>query len=342
MTFIHKTQNALISVLLPVKNGMPHLAEAVDSIFRQTYHNFEIIAIDHSSRDGSSAILNQYAKSDPRMKVHRFDGDNFVDCLNFGLSLCGGGYIARMDADDISRPDRFIRQLSFLRDNPDVGIVGSAVRLFGGGGIKEGYRRYEKWINSIMTPEDFIREMFVESPMPHPSVMMRREILDIDVLGGYRDSGWPEDYDLWMRAFFAGIRMAKVPETLLQWRDRPDRFSRTSKRYSRKNFHKLRAFYLAKLLKDKKIVIQGAGTTGRIIGRLLKGFGANLIAYIDINPRRIGGTKLGLPVYPAERMAAFAGSFLIAAVSSWGARELIRQEAKNAGFTEGVDFLCAS
>jgi NADH/NAD ratio-sensing transcriptional regulator Rex len=154
--------------------------------------------------------------------------------------------------------------------------------------------------------------------------------------------GWPEDYDLWLRARFAGIKMAKLEKSLLKWRDYPSRFSRRSDRYSRKNFHKLRAAYLAKLATGKKIVIQGAGTTGRTLGRFLKHYGADIAAYIDINPRRIGGTKLGLPVYPAEALGSFAGSFLISAVASWGARDLIRAEAAKAGFTEGVDFFCAS
>jgi hypothetical protein len=136
--------------------------------------------------------------------------------------------------------------------------------------------------------------------------------------------------------------MAKLPERLLNWRDHPGRTTRTSGRYSRKNFLKVRAYYLSKFLEGREIVIQGAGPTGRILGKFLIEFGANLKAYLDINPNREGGTKLGLPVYPASRMVEFRGCVLLAAVSSWGAREIIREEAKNAGFSEGIDFFCCS
>ena len=346
MTFNHKTQRDFVSVLMPVKDAGDYLPEAVESLLNQTYRDFEIIAVDHNSTDGSPELLKRYARKDKRVRLYSFSGENFVDCLNFGLGKCGGRYIARMDADDVCSPERLSLQIEYLNKNSAIGIVGSAVELFGvnggtGSGVREGYRRYEKWINSLTTPQEIEREIFVESPIPHPSVMMRREIL-CGRLGGYRDFGWPEDYDLWLRARFAGIKMAKLPQPLLRWRDYPERFSRRSGRYSRKNFHRLRAYYLAGLTKNKRVVIQGAGTTGRTLGRFLKKFGANVTAYIDINPKRVGGTKLGLPVYPPEAMDSFKGSILVAAVASWGARDLIRNLAANAGFTEGVDFFCAS
>jgi len=351
MTFIRKTQRDFVSVLMPVKNAAAYLREAMDSLLSQTYTEFEVVAVDHASTDDSASILKEYSLKDRRVKVFEFGGASFVDCLNFGIKNCRGGFIARMDADDVCRPERLAMQIEYLDKNSGIGIVGSAVELFGtihnggngdnGDTVREGYRRYEKWINSLLIPSDIEREIFVESPMPHPSVMMRREIL-CDRLGGYRDFDGPEDYDLWLRARFAGIKMAKLEKPLIRWRDYPSRLSRRSGRYSRKNFHKLRANYLAKLADGKKVVIQGAGTTGRTLGRYLRKQGADITAYIDVNPRRIGGTKLGLPVYPAEAMYSFNGSFLISAVASWGARDLIRGLAEKAGFTEGLDFFCAS
>lgn len=340
MTFVSKKQSELISVLLPVRNEKEFLPEALESIFDQTYENFEIVAVDHGSTDGTSKILSRFQAMDRRLRVVRFEGESFVDCLNFGLSQCRGEFIARMDADDVCKKERLYLQKEFLKKRPEIGIAGSLIKIFSSSGVKEGYRRYEKWINSLVEPADIEREIFIESPLPHPSVMMRRETAEL--LGGYRDFGWAEDYDMWLRARFAGIRMAKVTETLLEWRDRPGRFSRSNKIYSRKNFHRARAFYLAKLAGKKSVVIQGAGTTGKHIGRYLRMYGAGLSAFFDVNPRKIGGTKLGLPVFGPEKLGMFFGSMLIAAVSSWGAREEIRPAARAAGFTEGVDFFCAS
>lgn len=340
MTFVSNAKAPPVSVHLPVKNGHAYFTEAVESILSQTFRDFELVIVDHASTDETPELIERLARRDTRVKTLRYGGENFIDALNFGLSACSGEFIARMDADDISAPDRLEMELRFLKENGDVGIVGSAVTIFGPDGVQGGYARYEEWINSLLSPDEIRREIFVESPIPNPSAMMRRSVLES--LGGYLDFGWPEDYDLYLRGMLAGIPMAKLPERLLKWRDHSGRTTRTSGRYSRKNFLKVRAYYLSKFLKGREIVIQGAGPTGRILGKFLLEFGAELKAYLDINPSREGGTKLGLPVYPASRMAQFRGCVLLAAVSSWGAREIIREEAKNAGFSEGIDFFCCS
>ncbi len=340
MTFVNKRESGFVSLLISVKNGEKYLAETLESVFSQSYKNFEVIAVDHASTDSTQAILAEFGNRFSSMRIFRFEGESFIDCLNFGLSKCDGGLIARIDSDDIADARRFELQVKFLERNLDVGIVGTAVEKFAEGGVMDGYKRYEKWINSLLTPEDIKREMFVESPIPNPTAMMRREV--VEKLGGYKDFGWPEDYDFYLRAMLAGIKMAKLKEPLLKWRDHPERLTRNSERYSEKNFLKVRAFYLSKLLNGNKVVIQGAGTTGRMFGKLLLEFGVEIEAFLDINRLKIGGTKLGKPVYSMEDMQRFKGLVLLSAVSSWGARELIRQEALKNGFVEGVDFFCCS
>ena len=340
MTFVNNADTTPVSVHLPVRNGDPYFTESVESILSQTFSEFELVIVDHASTDETPKIIERFANRDERVKPLRYEGENFIDALNFGIKACSGEFIARMDADDLSDPERLEKQVEFLRQNRKVGFVGSAVTIFGPDGVQGGYARYEEWINTLITPEEIRREMFVESPIPNPTVMMRRTVLEN--LGGYLDFGWPEDYDLYLRSLLAGVVVAKLPDRLLKWRDHSGRTTRTSGRYSRKNFLKVRAHYLSKFLEGREIVIQGAGPTGRILGKFLIEFGANLKAYLDINPNREGGTKLGLPVYPASRMSEFRGCILLSAVSSWGAREIIREEAKNRGFTEGVDFFCCS
>jgi hypothetical protein len=108
--------------------------------------------------------------------------------------------------------------------------------------LREGQRIYLEWLNSLLEDGDIHREMFVESPLPHPSVIIRKAWLD--QVGGYQDRGWPEDYDLWMRLYLAGAQFAKLPEVLLDWRDDPQRLTRTDSRYSLENFLRLKAYYL--------------------------------------------------------------------------------------------------
>jgi hypothetical protein len=104
-----------------------------------------------------------------------------------------------MDADDVSHPDRLSQQLRFLQEHPEVGVVGTQVKGFPSRTLGDGYRRYVAWLNALLTPEQIEREIFVESPLAHPSVLMRRSV--VEVLGGYQAVEGPEDYDLWLRCF---------------------------------------------------------------------------------------------------------------------------------------------
>ncbi|MDH5543149.1 MAG: glycosyltransferase [Nitrospinota bacterium] len=341
MTFVNSAEPGLVSVHLPVRNGERHIAEAVESILAQSLRDFELVLVDHSSTDGTPGILSDFAGKDGRVNLLRYEGDNFIESLNFGLSRCRGEFIARMDSDDISSPERLELQLGYLRENPGIAVVGSGVEIFGED-VMEGYRRYEEWINSISKPDEIKREIFVESPLPNPSVMMRRVYMER--MGGYEDHGWPEDYDLWLRSVLKGEPMAKLPEKLLRWREHGKRLTRNSRRYSKKSFLKVRAYYLTRFLEGRKIVLHGTGPTGKILGRYLLDYGADLKAYLDINPRKAGGTKNGLPVYPASEKGRFRrdGYMLLAAVTSWGARDDIKSEAEIAGYVEGVDFICCS
>ncbi|MGK7345751.1 MAG: glycosyltransferase [Candidatus Nitrospinota bacterium M3_3B_026] len=326
-------RDPVVSVALPARNCGPLLKEAVESVLGQTFLDLELLVVDDHSTDGS---IESLPGDDPRLLVLKNPGAGLVDALNFAAGAARGAYIARMDGDDISRPERIARQVRFMENREDVGICGTLVEKFSAGGVGEGYRLYEKWVNSLVTPESIRRAIFIESPMPHPSVMIRRAAFE--ALGGYRDMGWPEDYDLWLRAFEAGVVMAKVPETLLEWRDSPGRFSRTDPRYSREGFMKARAHFLKRtVLKDAPAVIWGAGGTGALLARHLKREGARVSCFIDINPRKIGGVKAGRPVRSPEAAKRVIGPIL-AAVAARGAREEIRAFLAGFGKREGVDF----
>ncbi len=157
-----------------------------------------------------------------------------------------------------------------------------------------------------------------------PSVTFRREVLLR--AGGYQDYGWPEDYDLFLRLYLAGVRFAKLPEVLVEWREHPDRLTRTDSRYSLENFLRLKAHYLAlgPLAGRDAVVMWGAGMVGRRLGKQLVRLGVPVEAYIDIDPRKIGSTRHGRPVLPPEALPEWWGRFknpaLLAAVGSRGAR----------------------
>jgi glycosyltransferase involved in cell wall biosynthesis len=235
-----------VSILLPVFNSAATVRRAVMSISAQTLADWELVAIDDGSTDGTRAELLAFARDDPRIRVLTREHAGLVAALNAGLEAARGDFIARMDADDEAHPERLAEQVALLRARPDLGLASCLVE-FGGDRIAHaGYALHVDWINEIVTPEQVALHRFIESPLAHPSVLFRRELVARH--GGYREGGFPEDYELWLRWIDAGVKMAKVPRVLLRWNDRPHRLSRIDARYSPEAFFELKAKWIAREL----------------------------------------------------------------------------------------------
>jgi len=246
-----------------------------------------------------------------------------------------------MDADDISHPDRFRLQRAYLDDHPEVGAVGSRVALFPRAALGPGWRRYQGWLNRLLTPADHARERFVESPLAHPSVMMRAEAAA--AVGGYRERPWAEDYDLWLRLVEAGRGLAKVNRTLLAWRHHQTRLSINHPRYTPAAFLAARAHFLARTpaLAGRGVHLWGAGPTGRKLARLLAAEGILTERFYEVDPAKIGRKTLGVPVVSWTALEP-AGRFpLVVAVGAPGARKRIRPETRARGYREGEDLFFA-
>lgn len=324
---------------MPVRNGGRWLGAAVESILRQPGVRLELVLVDDGSSDGAVAAL----PDDARLRRLANPGRGLVDALNAAAAAARGAWLARMDADDEALPGRLQAQLVYLRDHPEVGICGTGVNIFRGDGRPwGGYRHYQAWINGLRTPQAIAREIFVESPIPHPTAMMHRDLFNR--LGGYRDVPWAEDYDLWLRAFAAGIGMGKPEGIWLRWRDHDARTSRVDRRYSGRRFLQAKAHYLARtVLQARRAVLLGAGATAAGLCDALEQAGAGVAAFVDVNPRRVGGRKRGRPVLTLERaLAAYRDAAFIAAAGSRGARERIREAMRRHGRHEGGDFWCAA
>ena len=333
-----------VSVLLPVRDAGPHLDACLESLARQTLGGLEVVAVDDGSSDGSGELLEAWAARVPWLQVIHQPPEGLVAALNFGLAACRGALVARIDADDIAHPRRLELQAALLEARPEVGVVSCLVRHYPRGGVAGGFVRYEEWLNGLRTHEQMARERFVESPLAHPSVMVRREVLR--AAGGYRDCGWPEDYDLWLRLFANGTGFAKVERPLHFWREHHDRLTRRDPRYSTDAFLRCKAHHLTlgPLSGGRSAVVWGAGRTGRRLSRLLLEQGVELAAFIDIDPRKIGGTARRRPVVAPEALPGLLGEgvVVLAAVASRGARELIRARLQAIGLVEGEGFWCVA
>jgi len=335
---------AAVSVLLPVRDAGPYLEECIASLERQTLAGFEVVAVDDGSADGSGDALDEWAARDERVGVVHQPPSGLVAALNAGLERCRAPLVARMDGDDICHPRRFELQAKALAERSDVGVVSCLVRHFPRHEVGEGFRIYEGWLNSLVTPEAIARERFVESPVAHPSAMVRREVLE--AAGGYRDFGGPEDYDLWLRLLERGVEIAKIERYLYFWREHGDRLTRVDGRYSVENFLRCKARYLLSgpLNGVRRVVVWGAGQTGRRLSKHLLRGGAPLEYFVDIDPEKIGRSLRGVPIIGVGELPGLLGegTVVLAAVASRGARALIRGQLDAMGLVEGNRYWCVA
>jgi glycosyltransferase involved in cell wall biosynthesis len=328
-----------ISILLPFHDAEPTLAAALDSCLAQTFTDFELLAVDDGSRDGSAATAAAYAARDGRVLLLRPGRLGLVGALNHGLGAARAALVARMDADDVMYPQRLQRQYAFMAASPAVGLCGCQVRKVPEERIEAGFREYIRWQNACLTPVHMAQEIYWESPIAHPSFMFRRTI--ISELGGYRQGDFPEDYELLLRLHAAGIVLAKLPEVLLDWSDSPGRATRTDPRYARRAFDQLRAEYLARepRLHGRPLVVWGAGRKTRRRVNLLLDRGFAPTAWIDIDPAKIGKVIRGAAVHPPDWLARKPRPFVLVYVTTHGAREIIGTQLQALGYRPGRDYL---
>lgn len=216
-------QPPLISVLMPVYNAQRYVAKAIDSILSQTFSDFEFLILDDGSSDRSPSILQRYAQRDQRIRLIQRPHGGLVAALNEMIALAQGELIARMDADDIALPERFARQIEFLRQHPEVVCVGGAQAWTDEAGRVLIYHQ-EAQTDAEIQPQ----LLGGRTAINHPSVLMRRAAL-VQV-GGYRQIAYPaEDLDLWLRLGEVG-QLANLAETVIHYRQHRDSVSEQRQR----------------------------------------------------------------------------------------------------------------
>lgn len=331
---------ASVSVILPVRNASATLADAIESIISQTFEDWELLVIDDSSGDKSRSIAMEYSRKDQRIKVISANGNGIVDALNTGLKESGSGIIARMDADDLSHPTRLEKQYDLLEEKNEIGLVSCLVsysRFHEMDG--RGMSAYVNWVNGLCSEGDIFLQRFAESPLPHPTVMFRAEL--IHRFGAYRKGDFPEDYELWLRWLERGVRMEKVKEVLFTWTDHSERLSRTDQRYSNEAFWKMKSHYLSNWLREKvnmPIWIWGAGRVSRRRASHLEQGSVKIEGFIDLFSDKTNS----YPCISFREIPPPGRIFIVNFVSSRGATDNIRDYLRKAEYVEGKDFLMAS
>jgi glycosyltransferase involved in cell wall biosynthesis len=329
----------MISVLLPVYNAAAALPAALETTLAQTGASFEVVAVDDGSTDPSPQILAHYARRDSRLRILSRPHRGLVAALNAGLDACRGELVARMDADDRMLPGRLTAQAALLAQRADLAGCACPARVEPAATMTPGARRYLDWNNSLITPRDIRRQVFIESPLIHPTVMLRRSVLE--AAGGWREFDGPEDYDLWLRLLFDhGAELAKVPRTLHVWRDHGDRLTRTDPRYRAAAFLELKARYLAEYVVRPRggYVLWGCGPVGKALLKALRRQGIERpAAIVEVHPGRLGEIIHGAPVIPPAAVDDYQTYIHLGAVGQAGSRERLRREFAAHGLREGRD-----
>jgi glycosyltransferase involved in cell wall biosynthesis len=198
---------------MAVKDGERYVEKAVRSVLGQTLRNFELIVVDDGSSDMTPEILDRFA--DARMRVITQPNHGLAESLNKGVRVARSSLIARMDADDIAEPERLERQVSFMMERPEVGLLGTAALI-----IDEKGTQVRQWTPPL---DDAVirRELIRANQFAHPSVMFRKDVFE--AVGGYADMPYAQDYDLWLR--MAGCcKLANLPEPLVRRRETEGQF----------------------------------------------------------------------------------------------------------------------
>jgi glycosyltransferase involved in cell wall biosynthesis len=336
-----------VSVVMPAWNAAATVGRAVRGVRAQDFSDWELVVVDDGSTDETCRAVEAAAAGDERVRLVRQAHGGIVTALRTGIAAARAAspFIARMDADDEMFPDRLGAQLAFLESHPDIGVAGSLVEFGGDPVAARGYALHVEWLNGLTEPDAIALERFVDAPVAHPSVMFRRNVLEAH--GGYRETGWPEDHELWLRWMEAGVRFAKVPRVLLRWNDPPDRLSRRHASYGDTAVYDCKCHFLARWIRvhvdpGRAVLLWGAG---RITRKRFAGLAAgsvDIAGYIDIDVKKTGRSIGGVPIIEPESLPGPDRCFVVGAVGVRGARELIREALRRRGFVEGRDFLMAA
>lgn len=331
----------MVSVLLPFHDAEGTLDTAIQSIRTQTFSNWELLLIDNVSTDGSGVVAQAHAQHDPRIRLLKEERQGIAFALNTGLAEAQSRYIARMDADDTAHPERLMQQVEYLDAHPGIGVLGTATQFTSTVNESRGMQAFVQWQNELLSPRQHYVKRFVDAPLAHPTVMFRRELVDLH--GAYDTGPLPEDHELWLRWMHAGVRFAKLPRPLLTWTDHVQRLSRTHANYSAEAFFTTKAKWIAawyqhKYAGQRPVIIAGTSALCRERARLLMGHGVPITAFTDVSGKAVPGHAF----IPHTELPSAGKALVISFISQRGAGERIAAFLTSRGLVEGEDFILAA
>jgi glycosyltransferase involved in cell wall biosynthesis len=330
-----------VTVVLPFFNAQETLFRAAQSISEQDFLDWECILVDNNSTDEGRVVAQDLVSKDPRFKLLEEKRQGVMYASNRGCEAARGGYIARMDADDVALPHRLRLQTEFLDSHPDYGAVAGLVNHVGDPETTRGFKRFVEWSNSVVSYDEIYNRRFIEAPIVNPTAMWRKETMEL--FGLYYSGGFPEDYEMWLRWLDRGVKIAKVPEIVLDWHDSEGRLTRTDPIYSDRAFYEIKSQYLAKWLTEHNphhpaVWVWGASRISRRRAKILEREGVRIDIFIDTKKSR----QLDREVIFYEDLPPAGEGFILTYIRQMNNREKIQAFLEERGYVEGKDYLLVS
>ena len=277
----------MISILMPVKNAGPYLADCLTSIVNQTYTDWELIAINDHSDDQSPQILQQFAEKEHRIQWYDNVGRGIIPALRTAYQHSSGDQITRMDADDLMSVDKLGLMSALLYQSGPGHLITGFVEYFSETKLGEGYLKYANWLNDLSRSENNFADIYKECVIPSPCWMIGKD--DFERCGGFSHDLYPEDYDLCFRFRQAGLSIRAVKKVIHYWRDHAARASRNDPNYIDNRFLELKLHYFltSDYSPSKELIVWGAGKKAKLIAQFLLARQINF-RWICNNENKIG------------------------------------------------------
>ena len=344
----------MLSVILPARNAFPTLGDSLASLAAQSRRPDRVFVIDDGSTDATAELARAWEMRWSAVRLHSLPAVGIGRALNHGLRAAleepECRWIARMDADDISHPERFRQQLALAETDDALALIGAEVSHGGGDPDSVGMRRHIDWANALYSHEELSLGLWADSPLPHPTWLAGRIVWE--KVGFYDESGKiPEDYD-WLHRFFAcaeaeGFRAGKANgQSLLIWNESPGRLTRTSSAYSTEAFNAVKVEALARRLESRAsapdIYVFGLGPKAKTLFPALTQRLGKIRAIVDVHPRRVGIRYRDTEVWSVDawtRCADPQRSFAIACVGTEKTREDCFRLCRAQGLAPNLGFI---
>ncbi|WP_053992499.1 glycosyltransferase family 2 protein [Mangrovimonas sp. TPBH4] len=328
----------LVSVLTPFKNTADFLPACIKSIQSQTHTFWELLIVDDHSTDSSYDIVKSFAEKDPRIKLFKNNGTGIISALRLAFKESKGTFITRMDSDDIMNPDKLQSMLLDLKDHGKGHIALGLVQYFSdSGSLGDGFQRYETWLNKLTLKGDNFKEIYKECVIPSPCWMVFRA--DLVSCKAFEPNRYPEDYDLTFRFYEAQLNCIPSKKALHEWRDYPNRASRTDAHYSKNHFIPLKLRYFLKLDFDnsRPLALWGAGNKGKMVAKKLITEGI-AFTWLCNNEKKIGKHIYDQELYSFRQLQNLKQPQCIITVANPDEQATIKHHLQSLGMQPMIDY----